>query len=520
MLLIELYQNYIVLILYVILIAILVEIFFLKKKIISELFKKIKKKTWAYLLVIFLFGFAVRMFVFPHFHLMYIDEPWNLEIAKNMAYKNEPVVCRYDPLDSEACFLTQKPPGWPFLVSLLYKISGPGSNIAFNLNVIIGSMSIILIFILSYLVFNNEKIGLWASFLLSITPLQVLWSGTVETMTASVFFILLTMIFFIIYMKTREKNIFALTTLLLIFSILTRFENVVLIPIIFLIYLKFFSTRKGKMANFVNLFYPSIALVSLIAFVVLESLFINFFRPVFYQNTLDYYYLNFFGLLKDISSNFIYLPLALIGLFLKEKGGENRRIYVILPMLFFFLLYLPIYTESRMALVPGLFIIILSAYSLEKLFQICGKYHNSLKYVIIVVLLMTLSLSLVSTHKAIYKKYPRNLIETGSASEITNLITDDGCYVIAEYPSVITSISNIKGITTRNALNNPEAISNILNNKGCVYYFYDGYCIEWTLTPVTGSKKRCNQMLQNFKLEEEASFGSKNIKYTLYELVK
>ena len=142
---IDIYQNYIVLVLYVVFIAILVELFFLKKKIITGLFKKIKKKTWIYLLIIFLSGFAIRMFVFPHFHLMYIDEPWNLEIAKNIAYKNEPVVCRYSYPDSEACFLTKKPPAWPFLVSLLYRIFGPNSAVAFNLSIIIGSLSIILI---------------------------------------------------------------------------------------------------------------------------------------------------------------------------------------------------------------------------------------------------------------------------------------------------------------------------------------------------------------------------------------
>src|SRR3989344_4181659 len=155
---IDIYQNYILLVLYVVFIAILVELFFLKKKIITGLFKKIKKKTWIYLLIIFLSGFAIRMFIFPHFHLMYIDEPWNLEIAKNIAYKNEPVVCRYSHPDSEDCFLTQKPPAWPFLVSLLYRIFWPGSAAAFNLNVIIGSLSIILIFAFTYLVFNNEKV--------------------------------------------------------------------------------------------------------------------------------------------------------------------------------------------------------------------------------------------------------------------------------------------------------------------------------------------------------------------------
>ncbi|MFH1510051.1 MAG: hypothetical protein ABIF10_00040, partial [Candidatus Woesearchaeota archaeon] len=51
------------------------------RKHVRAVFCRVKKVSWLALLLVFLLALVLRLFVFPHQHLMYIDEPWYLEMA-------------------------------------------------------------------------------------------------------------------------------------------------------------------------------------------------------------------------------------------------------------------------------------------------------------------------------------------------------------------------------------------------------------------------------------------------------
>ena len=90
----------------------------------------------------------------------------------------------------------------------------------------------------------------------------------------------------------------------------------------------------------------------------------------------------------------------------------------------------------------------------------------------------------------------------------------DDSYIIAEFPTVIASISDIKGISTRHALANINLI-NQLAQKTDVYYFYDGYCTRQKISYSKNSASRCKDMLRQFNTKPVASFENK---YHLYKL--
>lgn len=518
---IGIYQNYIVFVIYFLLIAIIITFHFINFKFIKKQFININKKSWIFLLFIFLSGFILRFFVFPHYHQMYIDEPMYLEYAKNINQKLKLIICETRVSESleDYCWFSLKPIGWPFLISLAFKIFGLNNYVALYFSSLLGSLSVVLIFLFSYLLFKNEKIALWSAFLLAFTPIYVIWSNSAETNNPSLFFVLLTAIFFILYLRTKEKPILALAVLLLMFTVLVRFETIILAVLFSLAYIRFSQNPKDQFSDSLNLYYPLIIIVSLAGMVILEGFFIGFFRKMFYYNFLDFYFLTFFEYLKAASFNYIYLTFAAINLFLIEKSDKKIIALLATSFIFFFLLYLPISFESRMALIPCLFLIVLSSFSLEKLFSLFGEYNHASRIITLLIFLAIYGFSLMSVYENIYINDSANLLETQSIMQIKKEIPKN-CYVISEFPVVLTSVSDLKGLRTKYVLSNPEIISALLNNDKCVYYFYDGYCMELPLSTVKYSVKRCLKMLEKFRYEKEISLKMDNKEYSLFRIYK
>jgi len=250
---------------------------------------------------------------------------------------------------------------------------------------------------------------------------------------------------------------------------------------------------------------------------VIWPFFIGFFRPNFSLHTIDLYFLNFFGFSKLVSFNYMYLILAASILFFSNKKFKKEIIFIFTSFIFFFILYLPIFSESRMALTPGIFIIILSAYSLDKLSSFLKNYVPMLKIIIIFIFSIIFILSLSSAYQNIFIHGSSKLLETESVIQIKNQIPEN-CYAISEFPSVLTSISNVKGLVTMDVVKNPKIVENLINKKECVYYFYDGYCIEDTISRPLGSKLRCERMLEIFEYEQEKRFERRDVTYSLLRI--
>jgi len=510
--LIELYQDNIFFVMWLIF-AVFITLIILNFRLLIRQFRKIKKNTWFYLGIIFLTGFVLRLFVFPHFHIMYIDEPWYMEMAKNMNQGKGPVVCEYVDYEVQECFLPLKPPGWPFLVSIVFLLLGLNNYYALYLSSILGSLSVLLIFMLTYLIFKNKNAAIWSAFFLALTPLQVIWSNSAETNTASVFFVLLTMVLFFVYVNGKKKIILVLTSLSLLLTIMIRFENIVLIGLFILGYLLFSKPfSKSFPGQIFKAFYPLIVVAILFAMIFFESLFFRIFRSAILS--IDHYYLNLFEFLRVSSFNYIYLFLAAGCFFLPGKKIKSRITYLVTCFLVFFVLYLPLFSEDRMALVPMLFILILSSNFIGKLCR--SIRHEAFTIPLIIIFLTMFGLGLDSTYDHIQGRYKEQMLETQAVAELRDSVPNE-CYLIAERPVVFTSISDIKGIRTSTALDDPEMIKRLLS-KTCVYYFYDGYCVDRTISRPGGSRERCGKMMRMFDCNREKEFERMNVRYYLYRI--
>ena len=209
-----------------------------------------------------------------------------------------------------------------------------------------------------------------------------------------------------------------------------------------------------------------------------------------------------------------------------QEKAKNEIIFVITSFIFFSFLYLPIFSESRMALTPGMFIIILSAYSLEKSCNLFGKHSPIIRAFTILIISSIFVLNLNLTYEnprteigdnIAITMYNSKRLETESVALVQNYLPEK-CYIIAEFPIVLTSISNMVGLSTEVVLKDLIIIDTLINKGECVYYFYDGYCSDQPLSPSPGSKDRCQKMLEVFDLTEEKNFEIENNRFFLFRI--
>ena len=235
---------------------------------IKNAFSKINKKTWLFLIVIFLIGFWLRNSEYKYG--IDVDGLFYHESAKTI-YENNvfsqgcligtPADCKYF---FNAVFL----PGYPFLITPFFYIFGVHDIFSMILSGILGSLNIILIFFIFYLLFDNEKGSLYAASLYSLVPLDVYISSTAAVRTSALFFAFLSIIFFLISIKKNKLSLWLLTAISFSFSIYMKLELVfILIPFIFI----FITNASGKNRKK----YVLYIVIALLAFLVHQFFSIN-----------------------------------------------------------------------------------------------------------------------------------------------------------------------------------------------------------------------------------------------------
>jgi hypothetical protein len=216
--------------------------------------RTIPKTTLKKLLVILLFSLILRMWVAPHTHRLYYDEDIYMSIAQNMITDGRSIAAdigmfRWD--DYKCCegFLNKQPNAWPSLVSLVFFVFGVNENHALYLNILLGSLTPLLLFLFVRL-FYGEKAGLWSAIFSALMPLHIVWSACMSTEVPLTFFICLA--FFLSALHCRENKMRLLFGALMALSLAVQFrpEGVILIPLMALYLIFFDRSLRGNLKEF------------------------------------------------------------------------------------------------------------------------------------------------------------------------------------------------------------------------------------------------------------------------------
>ncbi len=315
-------------------------------KILIKPFKKITKNTWILLFFIFLFALLLRIFVIPHTHHIYFDEFEHINIAQNILYSGSACGCLDGSnIDCNSCSLTPWPPGYHTVLSMTLGVFGDSENTAFMTNAVIGSLSILLIFLLLYLLLKDTNSALIGSLMLAVLPVHLKFSGTTSTGIFSIFFFLLTFLFLEYYFSSRQlKSLLLFLTSLLYLSYI-RPENLLFIPCFF-IYILLCKPKRIRLLNFKHILLTLVLLILIIPSIltlyytkeIVHSPGWNDPLPErlgYLSNQLGHNLLFFFY--------YIYTPITLTILFIigaKNLFQTNKKLLSSLFIFFFFFLIL------------------------------------------------------------------------------------------------------------------------------------------------------------------------------------
>lgn len=493
--------------------------------------KKINKRTWIMIFLIFFLGLFIRLFITAHTHRVYFDEDIYLDIGKEILVRWRAALCNNG--NNFTCYEydTMKwSNGHTFFLAIIYLFFGLSESLAFNAIAFISSVSIILIFLIGYLL-KDEKYGLFSALIYTLIPVQIQWSGTVAAEPTLAFFTILSMFFIIFSLKIKKWSPFFLGLATLAYAIQIKAESIALLPVAIVLYLLFDNHLKTRF--FDNRFIVAV----LMLFILITPYLIH----IVYASKVDTWGSNEgkFGLKfakKNIPENLIFFingyyqiehPLifsifAVIGFIFLLVRDKKTLLFLFTWFSTFFLLYGFFYAGStiygadvRYMLSVFIPFALFAGYGLFYINSLFNKViKNEIRSIILIfVLVLVIFYFYIPTVSMSYDE----IMEANQARTYHEFVVnealklDKNCHILSHTPSIFLIIDR-PSLQTWFA-NNDLVMRDVFNRTDCVIFDYN----YWCNTP-DFKEGICKDVLEKYSLETINSITVDSWNFTMYKI--
>lgn len=270
------------------------------------------------LLILFIAGFAYRVYDLGH-DSYWIDESYTVIASKNIGEYG------YPKFDSGKNYWGGFPHAYAlFVIGEIFGYSHIPMRI---LSVVLGVAFIVLVYFLIKQQFD-EKTALLTTFFVALSYIEIAWSRQARGYIILQFLLFLSVLFYVYFLKNKEIKylLFLLCSILIAIAL---HPAGLLIPIMLFIHYILIKRKSLHTEMFSNikglkirpwLFVAVLALISIIVYFVYKEL-MKFDIVANYVNT----YISFL-----FWNHYIFIFLAVIGLFAYKKNFQNNLLYVIM----------------------------------------------------------------------------------------------------------------------------------------------------------------------------------------------
>jgi len=294
---------------------------------ISVEFKNIKPKYLLTLGLLFLVGLSIRMHI----------SPWTILHENRHDYEQIIYIINCNSIYHYGN-------GFVVFNNLFYRFFSNPEVTPFLLNIFVGSLSIILVFVFSFLLFHCEKKAIFSALLFTFLPVHIRYSSTPTHYILVIFFSLLTLTSFLLHISKRNYWYYILGILSLSYTMQIRPDFMIFPVFVFLLYLFIDTNIKEKLKN--KKIYLGILLliflvsINLTFFMVFWKQVHSWFRFIYIPKELLSSICGLFFGGGSVFLNLKYTPLIFVLLFLYGGFGcfkkHKRQLYFILTSLVLF----------------------------------------------------------------------------------------------------------------------------------------------------------------------------------------
>ena len=496
---------------------------FAARRSIAWHFQRIDRGTWSILAVVVLVTLWIRLTIPPHQHVIYVDEAQYMEAGKDMlraGHQGELILSV----------------GWPFVLRLAFFLFGTSNWVAIYTSILLGTLSVVPLFLLAYLVTDRTDLALVAASVLSLYPPHIRWSATAASNASSLFFMLLTLVFFMVYYRKERTPVAWLAWMSIAFTVQFRPENHALI-IMFLLARAILGGRGKRMpgSNYVmqGLIMMLLVLPNL-AQVLEDNVYTNWIESDsdgrmtgsnwsitnLFSNSRDYGPELFGGLYHPM----IVSALAVLGVI----GLTTRRRRESLFLMTWFVVLWLVYFSSWLQTLAGRDRFYMTLYPVIAIYAAAGAIHvtDALSARLTRSWTRWGALILVGVLAAhIYVPYTvfGSNIYSQSALALETRIPElaehelpPECVIVANWPVILRSTTELEVVDLDEFIQQLPVQEDLFGRTDCVLFFEDYTCLDWK--PYLA--QRCDLLRRMFTTEPYRSYAEGDIRYTFHRITE
>ena len=494
--------------------------------IFRKLFGRLEKNQIVLLLVVVLIAMLCSALIPPRTHRIYYDEDIYLHIAQNLNFERKAQMCNYgtNEYGEFKCFrgeYNKEPYGYPYIISLVFRLFGDKELAAHVLNNLLYGLSVLVLFCIVFLLFEQFLPALYSAIVFLLIPQNLVWSNTAAAEPAASFFTGLALLIFFLYLKEKKPVLLFWAFAVLAFSVQFRPESILILFLVFAALLLLTGISEFRKSTLYGM-------GGMLALLIVPHLFhiysvqgenwgasgakfaMNY--VAFNLKTNGLYYLN------NREFPLLFALLALLGLGVAKDW--RRKVIVGLWFLLFWGIFVVFYAGSyqygadvRFSLVSYMPLAIFAGLGLGWIHQKLGGRPIGIQLIPLLIVLFVFSSFLPMI---------RATREEAWAPRADHMYAQKFARMLPENSLILTHNPNIFFLLGKNAAQaslistDPAFVEEIFNRfRGGVYFHYNFWCnVD---DPV--QTQFCQNVLNMFETRLVAEYSERNYRFALYKLV-
>jgi hypothetical protein len=495
---------------------------------LKSLVSTIPKRILYLLLGVIIVGTVITSFVAPQTHRIYYDEDIYENIGQNLATLQKAQLCNdggttYGVYTCHEGEYNKEPYAYPYLLSIVYRLFGVSETASFIFNNLLLGITIIIVFLLAFLLFKNYLIGIFSALIYALIPQNLIWFNTTAAEPSASLFSAIFILSVIIFLKDKSNRSLFLMAVLASFAVQFRPESILILHIALIGIISFApSELKRTRIYSAGLFFLALSLAYAIHLFATTGGNWGTTAPTF---SIDYLLNNFtvnaLFYLDNLKFPIIFTIFFLISFF--SKSFSKEKILLAIWFLFFWGIFLFFYAGSygygadvRYSLVsyiPMAILAGLGVYQLQSFF----KHFPNLKFYINSIIAIAILLSFL-------KFLPQVRAETQEAwgARADHYYAEQFAALLPENSIVLTHNPNMFHLWGKNAAQISLATSSKSYVNQVLFYQYKGgvyfHWNYWCNADDSLQNSYCNNVLDEYKCELIKEYTENDYHYALYHI--